>query len=98
MVADAAGMMSIALMCEGLACWLFGGIFRSTIDVKGCSVCVCGVTVYVGNQFSSMESVWAECDEKLFHAYILNASKHMSTIHVLSMSHRSTILGKRRRS
>lgn len=84
---------------KGWPAGFLGGFSDPLLMLKAAvCVCVCGVTVYVGNQFSSMESVWAECDEKLFHAYILNASKHMSTIHVLSMSHRSTILGKRRRS
>lgn len=86
MVADAAGMMSVALMCEELACWLSGGIFRSAIDVKGCSVCVCVffVTVYVGNRLNLMESAWADCDGKLFCSYNLNnTSKHMSTILVV---------------
>lgn len=64
-------------------------------------MCVCahGVIVYVGNRFSSMESVRTDCDGKLVHAYNLNnTSKHMSTIQVPSMTHRSTILGKIRRS
>lgn len=93
MVADAAGMMCAALMCEELACWLSGGIFRSAIDVKGCSVCllcVCvhGVPVYVGNHFSLMESAPKDCDGKLFcSSYPNNASKHMSTTRVVRVGH-----------
>lgn len=82
-----------------------GGFSDLRLMLKAAAYCMCvcvcahGVIVYVGNRFSSMESVRTDCDGKLVHAYNLNnTSKHMSTIRVLSMTHHSTILGKIRRS